>query len=361
MKFMQLGDTHVGYRQYGLKARERDFRIAFGKAMELADKEKPDVLLITGDVFETTRPDPADLNFVRDWLDQLRRGGTAVAGIEGNHDCAKGEILKNLEITEVDELAVIDGIAIYGIPYIQKSLDFRELLQEVPPETDVLLIHQTLSEVADIFADVSADDIAELCPNVRYVAMGHIHDHHTFSRGDMRLVYGGATEMNDIDESRDKSIPFVEMSPGGGAPEITLVPLDPRPIEKIVLHEESDVENLYKNLKDHENHLLYVVCKNTLTRQLCSVLKEADEYGIIYTVNPVSDTSKVDVKKIQSWERSRSAVDLKKIIEEDFEGLPRERSLVMALLETPDNAKATLEEYVDEQLEASDEADHPEA
>ena len=357
MKFMQLGDTHVGYRQYGLKAREEDFRGAFAKAMWLALDQQPDVLLVTGDVFETTRPAPKDLNFVRDWFTQLKERDIAVVGIEGNHDDAGGEILENLGVENVTkDTFTLNGISIYGIGYTTKSHAYRELLDTVPLETDILLIHQTLTEVADIYGDVSADDIVELCPNVRYVAMGHIHDHAVFSRGKTKLVYNGSTEMNDIDESRDKFITFVEMEPGEDKePEITLIPAKPRPLEKLVLSEEGDVEGLFKDLEKYRDNLLYVVCKNTLTRQLGSVLEEAKKYGIISTITPVSDTSTVDVKKIQSWERSRAAVDLKRIIEEDFEGLPRERSLVMALLETPGNVRMIVEEYIDEQLASGDE------
>ena len=355
MKFMQMGDTHVGYRQYGLKQRETDFSTAFSESCKLAIKQKVDAVLVTGDIFETNNPSPASLNFVRDWFRKLKDKGIEIVGIEGNHDSAAGEILSAIEVPDVSEYpAEIKGCKIQGIPYVRadKIPDFLKLVKK---DTDILLMHQTLSEVADIYGDISADDIVAACPSVSYVALGHIHDARTLGRVtvdglDVYLTYNGSTEMNDINESWEKSIPIVTWEKGKS--EITLHPVKARKIEKVVIKEDDDVRALHEELKDKAEHLLYIIAKNTLTRQIASVLKEADKYNILYMMKTVTDVSKVDLSKIQSWERSRAAIDLKKIIQESFEGLEREGALVSQLLETPENMKEITEGYIDELRES---------
>jgi DNA repair exonuclease SbcCD nuclease subunit len=351
MKFMQLGDAHVGYRQYGIKEREKDFSAAFSDACRLALKEKVDAVLVTGDIFENNNPTPAMSNFVRDTFRELRDAGIEVVGIEGNHDSAAGEILSAIEVPDLSAGAVdIKGCKIYGIPYVRADL-LPGLLHEVPEDTDILLMHQTLAEVADIFGDISADEIVSACPSVSYVALGHIHDARTIARCtaeglDVYLVYNGSTEMNDIDESWEKSIPIVEWSKGES--KITLHPVKARKIEKIILETDDDVAKLHKELPDKENCLLYLIAKNTLTRQVASVLESADTHGILYMMKTVTDVSQLDVSKIQAWERSKSAIDLKKIIQESFEGIDRERALLMQLLDTPENMKEITQGYIDE-------------
>lgn len=364
MKILQTGDNHIGYHQYGLKSRAEDFRKAFTAVVDLAIEYEVDMVTLTGDLFESTKPSPADVNFVRSELDRLERAGIIVVGIEGNHDRTDGEILKLFDAiisVEGKKYKFDNGLTFYGIPYLKHD-QLIEALAGVPKDVDVLLMHQTLSEVADIYGDVSADDIMEMCPSVRYVALGHIHDNHDLSRngGKCRLVYNGSPEMNDIDENPRKTIPIFEIEPGDAPPKVKLVDLEPRTVEKIMLHVDDDVAALHKDLEEYRGSLLYLICKNSLTRQLASVMDRASDLGIIYTVTPVSDMNAVDLSKINSWERSRSTVDLKKIIEEDFDGLPREKALVMALLDTPENANTLIEEYVDEQVRDSEEADSPE-
>ena len=59
MKFAHLADTHLGYRQFGLLEREKDFY----KIDKIIDKiiEKVQFLIHSGDLFDSARPSPSAL------------------------------------------------------------------------------------------------------------------------------------------------------------------------------------------------------------------------------------------------------------------------------------------------------------
>ena len=46
MKFAHLADTHLGYRQFGLLEREKDFYEVFDKIIDKIIEEKVDFVLI---------------------------------------------------------------------------------------------------------------------------------------------------------------------------------------------------------------------------------------------------------------------------------------------------------------------------
>jgi exonuclease SbcD len=91
MKILHTADWHLGAR-LGRFDRSDDLRRAVGRIMTICEEDEVDVLLIAGDLFDSTRR----MDDVRDAVDDLkkavqpflRRGGTILA-ITGNHD---GEI-----------------------------------------------------------------------------------------------------------------------------------------------------------------------------------------------------------------------------------------------------------------------------
>ena len=52
MKFAHLADTHLGYRQFGLLEREKDFYEVFDKIIDKIIEEKVDFVIHSGDLFD---------------------------------------------------------------------------------------------------------------------------------------------------------------------------------------------------------------------------------------------------------------------------------------------------------------------
>ena len=57
-RFVHLADVHLGYRQYGLVERARDFARAFTSVIDYCVTQRPDFVVIAGDLFDTKSIEP---------------------------------------------------------------------------------------------------------------------------------------------------------------------------------------------------------------------------------------------------------------------------------------------------------------
>ena len=86
MKFAHLADTHLGYRQFGLLEREKDFYEVFDKIIDKIIEEKVDFVIHSGDLFDSARPSPSALLAFQKGLLKLKGAGIPMYAIAGNHD-----------------------------------------------------------------------------------------------------------------------------------------------------------------------------------------------------------------------------------------------------------------------------------
>ena len=75
MKIFHLADTHLGFSAYnkidpdsGLNQREIDFYSVFQRFVDIALETKPDLILHSGDFFDSVRPTNRAISFVMDQL-----------------------------------------------------------------------------------------------------------------------------------------------------------------------------------------------------------------------------------------------------------------------------------------------------
>ena len=86
MLIAHIADTHLGYRQYGLFEREIDFYNHFNILIDKIIEEKPDFLIHSGDLFESSRPPTKALLTVQENFLKLKEENIPVYAIAGNHD-----------------------------------------------------------------------------------------------------------------------------------------------------------------------------------------------------------------------------------------------------------------------------------
>src|SRR5579859_4117881 len=94
MKLAHLSDLHLGFRQYerltvrGSNQREADVATALKRAVDDLLEQKPDCIIIAGDVFNAVRPTNAAILTLFQELQRVRQGlpDTAVIIVAGNHD-----------------------------------------------------------------------------------------------------------------------------------------------------------------------------------------------------------------------------------------------------------------------------------
>jgi DNA repair protein SbcD/Mre11 len=115
MRILHTGDWHIGKRL------ERFSRLAeqeevLREIVTIADREKVDLVLVAGDLFDTANPGSEAQELLYRTLEELSAGGRrAVVAIAGNHDSPD-----RVEAPEV--LARRHGIALVGYPFTSPPL-----------------------------------------------------------------------------------------------------------------------------------------------------------------------------------------------------------------------------------------------
>ena len=114
MKLAHLADLHLGFRQFdrqtprGTNQREADVAEAFRRAVDDLLEQRPDLIVIAGDIFHSVRPTNAAILFCFQQLQRLRSGlpEAPIVAIAGEHDTPRSldtaTILRLYEALGVD-------------------------------------------------------------------------------------------------------------------------------------------------------------------------------------------------------------------------------------------------------------------
>jgi len=218
VKLAHLADLHLGFRQFhrqtssGLNQREADVANAFRAAVDGVIAERPDVVVLAGDIFHSVRPSNPSILFAFRELARLREAlpSAPVILIAGNHDTPRssetGSILALFSSLGVDVVAdqarrlvypALD-LAVLAVPHPALVGPERVVLRPEGSERhQVLVLH---GEVEGLFsADRSSVEYggallppAELAgAGWSYVALGH---YHVQTEVAPRVWYSGALE-----------------------------------------------------------------------------------------------------------------------------------------------------------------------
>ncbi len=216
MRLAHLADVHLGFRQFqrldasGVNQREADVAAAFRRAVDAVIAQRPDAVVLAGDLFHSVRPTNRAIIEAFTGLRRLREAlpKAPVVLIAGNHDTPRsveaGSILKLMGTLGVD---VVDdaprrldypdlGLSVLAVPHA--SL----LGERTGPWTrdarfarNVLVLHP---EVPGLFPEGVTDyggarvELPELTAGgFDYVALGHYHIVHEVAP---RVWYSGSLE-----------------------------------------------------------------------------------------------------------------------------------------------------------------------
>ncbi|MBU4607567.1 MAG: DNA repair exonuclease, partial [Euryarchaeota archaeon] len=214
MQFAHLSDTHLGYRQYGLFEREKDYYNVFEDLVTSIIQERPDFVLHAGDLFEFSRPPTQALLEVQKGLIRLKEAKIPVYAIAGNHDIImkKNALPPHLLFKELG-LKIIsprtpfyqqDDIFIGGSPYISRyhADTLKERLKLLENESArhnkrIMVLHQGIDKYLPYEYELELADIPE---GFDYYALGHIHNRIVDDYGGGKMVYPGSTEIWKMDE-----------------------------------------------------------------------------------------------------------------------------------------------------------------
>ena len=284
MKFFHLSDLHLGMRVSEFSMLD-DQRYILSETVRLAAENKPDAVLIAGDVYDKSVPSVEAVQLLDGFLVQLNGLGIAVYLISGNHDSVERVAFAASFLHKSDihiargfsgiirPLAVRDEfgpINIWLLPYLKPStvrafFEEREITNcsdafsvvletmEIDlAERNILLAHQYVtgavrSESEESFLGGLENIDADLFDAFDYVALGHIHRPQNIGRETLRycgtpLKYS-LSEVNDV-----KSVTMVDMGRKGDV-RISEIPLQPLRDMRELRGSYMEVSSL-KNYKD---------------------------------------------------------------------------------------------------------------
>ena len=268
MKFIHLSDLHLGKRVNEFSMLE-DQAYILQQILKITEEERPDAVLIAGDIYDKSVPPAEAVQLFDDFLYQLSKGGWQVFLISGNHDSPErlsfgGRLMDRSGIHiapvyhgHVEPVTLRDGhgkLDLYLLPFlkpahVRRFFPDREIasytdavraaVEEMKMDTsrrNVLVTHQFVtgasrcdSEELSVGGTDNVD--ASVFDGFDYVALGHIHGPQNV--GDGRLRYCGTPLKYSFSEaSHKKSVTVAELGEkekGGEKAALSLrtIPLKP--------------------------------------------------------------------------------------------------------------------------------------
>ena len=286
MKFAHLADTHLGYRQFGLFEREKDFYEVFEKIIDRIIEEKVDFVIHSGDLFDNARPSPLALFTFQKGLIKLKNANIPVYAIAGNHDSVmrKGSIPPQVlfkkfglkVISPINTNYMYDDVFIGGLPFYPSSQykNLKNKLSELSKkaanhEKSILVLHQGIDKYFNLQYELEIGDVPD---NFTYYAMGHLHNYIHDDFGNGKLVYPGSSEVwktTELPDYRKNGKGFVIVDLDGKKPVVNRIAITlPREfIERTLDYDNlaSGVEDIKQTIKDFDKKPILNLTVNNVT------------------------------------------------------------------------------------------------
>lgn len=265
MKFLHLSDLHIGKTVNGFSMLEEQRHI-FGQIIGYIDTQRPDAVLIAGDVYDRAVPNVEAVRLFDDFLTDLAAKEVAVILISGNHDSPErlNYASRLLSERKLHLCGVFDGtlrsvtlsdeygdLKVWLLPFIKPSgvrglftekqiESYTDAIQAVLESSDidysernVLLSHQfyTSAGITPILSESEINPVggldavdAGILSKFDYVALGHLHG----SQGvGGNVHYAGSPIKYSFSEwKQKKSVTIVEIKEKGNI-SLTALPLIP--------------------------------------------------------------------------------------------------------------------------------------
>lgn len=285
MKFFHLSDLHIGLKLMNHDMRE-DQEYILSEVIEVAGREKPDAIVIAGDIYDKAVPSAEAVEVFDCFLEKLTEAApeAVIMMISGNHDSAPRidcfrKVLSRqnvymvgqpprMETEYIEKVTLNDAygeVNFYLLPFVKPSmvkqvvgvdengnnLSYNETLHRLigrekinSDERNVLVSHQFYLPSGKNAEDVermdsemrtvgNIDEVsADVLEKFDYAALGHIHK--PMRVGSELYRYCGTPLACSVSEAQQqKGIIMVEMGVKGEV-KTTILPLEPLRQVKVV-------------------------------------------------------------------------------------------------------------------------------
>lgn len=291
MKLIHLSDIHLGKRVNEFSMLEDQAHI-LKKILAVVDEEKPDGVLIAGDVYDKSVPSTEAVQLFDDFLVRLAERKLPVFIISGNHDSPERLSFANrlIDAVGIHLAPVYNGVVepitlsdeygpvnVYMLPFI-KPAHVRGFFPDTEitgysdavaaaigrmnidkTQRNVLITHQFVTGAqrsdSEELSVGGTDNIgAEVFCDFDYVALGHIHGPQNMDSGRIRYC-GSPLKYSFSEAAQQKSVTVAELKEKG-ALEIHTVPLIPRRdmVELKGSYQQLTLREFYENTTYQEDY-----------------------------------------------------------------------------------------------------------
>ena len=286
MKLIHLSDLHLGKRVNEFNMLE-DQEYILTKILNVIDEEKPDAVLIAGDIYDKAVPSAEAVQLFDDFLCRLQAKCPQIFVISGNHDSPERIAFASrlIEASGVHLSPVYNGriephvlhdeygeVLIYMLPFVRPShvrhaLEaasdeqivtytdaIRAALRQAGPDSEkrcVLVAHQFVTgasrtESEDISVGGLDNVDASVFAGFDYVALGHIHRAQNIGTSGV-IRYCGTPLKYSFSEAKDeKTVTIVDLGKKGEV-SVRTAPLMPK-------REMREIRGTYEQLMTKENY-----------------------------------------------------------------------------------------------------------
>lgn len=306
MKILHTSDLHIG-KYIGTYDLKEDTEYVLNQVVDTAIRERVEVVLISGDIFDRPNPSEEAIKMYVSFLKQLLDKNIKVIAISGNHDSGirlsaykdilgKGYFVEGEFNSPMRKVSLSDEygpVNFYMLPFfttfivksnlkLEKGLENYDLaMDEIikrenidTSQRNIILAHQFVagfkfggSEEDFSYSNGDEKNVAgvgiislDKFQNFDYVALGHIHKPQKISRETIR--YSGSLlkyKTSEID-GPDKSVVIIDLKEKGNI-EVKLDPIKP-------LHPFVKIEGLLSELTNtnpNENDYVYLIVDDDKT------------------------------------------------------------------------------------------------
>ena len=338
MKLLHISDLHIGK-----KFRETDFTQdqihILNEIIEITDTEKPDGIIIAGDVYDRSVPPAGAVNIFDDFLTRLEMRNIHVFIISGNHDSPERlnygkEILGKNRIYiagtfkgELEKIVLEDEygpLNMYLLPFIKPSvvsnyhresnIESYETAAKLVidaanidiSQRNILTAHQFVTNAgvepeksdSEVLSIGGLDNIdASVFDSFDYVALGHIHRPQKIGRDEVRYC-GTPLKYSFSECNHKKSITCMEIKEKGNIT-ITQIPLHPVRDMRVI---KDKLENLL-----HDSKHIGKNCEDYIHAIITDEEDIYDPIGKLRTVYPNILLLEVENTKTSMNENSKSS------------------------------------------------------
>ena len=263
MKLFHLSDLHIGKRLNERSLLE-DQEYILLQILSLVEEEKPDGVLICGDVYDKSVPSAEAVTLFDDFLCRLAKKQVPTFIISGNHDSPErlafgnrlmsdaGIYISPVYDGQVRSVTMTDDrgeVVFWLLPFVkpahirryfpgEQTESYTDALRTAlshldidPKKRNVLLTHQFVTGAglggSEEFNVGGTDNVdASVFEAFDYVALGHIHGGQNIGTPKIRYC-GTPLKYSLSEEDQEKSVTVVELGAKGDL-KLTLLPLKPR-------------------------------------------------------------------------------------------------------------------------------------